>query len=97
MDQYAEYVAACGARADVARGLRDDDPNGIVRVCAHVDKMPEDFKKECREIGMSMQITSTHKNYFMFVKLDYKLPVSPTDRDAMSAAELELRLQEDTK
>lgn len=53
--------------------------------------MPEDFKKECREIGMSMQITSTHKNYFMFVKLDYKLPVSPTDRDAMSAAELELR------
>lgn len=91
MDKYAEYVASCGARADVARGLRDDDPNGIVRVCAHVDKMPEDFKKECRKIGMSMQITSTHKNYFMFVKLDYKLPVSPTDRDAMSAAELELR------
>ena len=91
MDKYAEYVAACGARADVARGLRDDDPNGIVRVCAHVDKMPEDFKKECREIGMSMQITTTHKGYFMFVKLDYKLPVSPTDRDAMTAAELELR------
>lgn len=91
MDRYAEYVAACGARADVARGLRDDDPHGIVRVCAHVNKMPEDFQRECRAIGMSMQITSTHKNYFMFVKLDYKLPVSPTDRDAMSAAELELR------
>ncbi len=91
MDKYAAYVAECGARADVARGLRDGEPDGIVRVCAHVNKMPEDFKKECREIGMSMQITSTHKDYFMFVKLDYKLPVSPTDRDAMSAAELELR------
>lgn len=91
MDKYAQYVLDCGARADVARGLRDGETDGIVRVCAHNNLMPEDFARERAAIGMSLQITSTHKDYFMFVKLDYPLSVSPTDRDAMSAAELELR------
>jgi hypothetical protein len=32
-----------------------------------------------------------HDDYFMFIKINYKMPVSPTDRDQAADAELELR------
>jgi hypothetical protein len=38
-----------------------------------------------------MVTTTVHDNYFMFIKMGFKMPVSPTDRDAVSHAELELR------
>ena len=95
MDRYAEYFASLGVRTDYARGLRDGEPNGIVRVDGRRDLLPEAFREESRALGMALTITSTHKNYFMFVKMDLKLPVSPTDRDAMSAAELELRQRQE--
>ena len=44
-----------------------------------------------REIGMSLVTTTVHDDYFMFIKINFKMPVSPTDRDAVAAAELELR------
>jgi hypothetical protein len=40
---------------------------------------------------MTMATTTVHDNYFMFIKVNYKMPVSPTNRDAVAAAELELR------
>ena len=40
---------------------------------------------------MSAISTTTHDNYLMFIKMNMKLPVSPTDRDAVAKAELELR------
>ena len=40
---------------------------------------------------MSYVTTTVHDNYFMFIKLNLQLPVSPTDRDAASSAEVELR------
>lgn len=91
MDKYAEYFNTLGARTDYARGLRDGKPDGIVRVDGRMDLLPEEFRKECAKIGMALTVTSTHKEYFMFVKLNYDLPVSPTDRDAMSDAEILLR------
>ena len=91
MDAYARYFGELGMRTDFARGLRDGQPGGIIRVDGRRDLLPEEFRDACKALGMALAITTTHKDYFMFVKLDYKLPVSPTDRDAMSAAELELR------
>lgn len=91
MDRYAEYFASLGMRTDFARGLRDGEPDGIIRVDGRTDLLPEEFREGARRLGMALAITTTHKEYFMFVKLNYMLPVSPTDRDAMSAAELELR------
>lgn len=40
---------------------------------------------------MSPVTTTCHDNYFMFIKLNFEMRVSPTDRDAVTAAELELR------
>ena len=95
MDRYAEYCASLGARTDFCYGLRDGEPGGVVRSDAKKELFPEEFQKENEEIGMSLTITTTRKHYFMFVKIDYKLPVSPTNRDAMSAAELELRRRQE--
>jgi hypothetical protein len=40
---------------------------------------------------MALVTTTVHDDYFMFIKLNYKMPVSPTDRDEVTKAELELR------
>ncbi len=95
MDKYAAYFASLGARTDYARGIRDGEPDGIIRVDGRRDLLPEEFRQASRDIGMVLTVTSTHRDYFMFVKMDYRLPVSPTDRDAMSAAELELRQRQE--
>ena len=40
---------------------------------------------------MSTVITTVHDDYFMFIKVNFKMPVSPTSRDEVAKAELELR------
>ena len=38
-----------------------------------------------------MTTTTVHDDYFMFIKVNFKMAVSPTNRDAVAKAELELR------
>ena len=38
-----------------------------------------------------MITTTVHDNYFMFIKFNLQMPVSPTNRDESAKAELELR------
>lgn len=95
MDRYAQYCRELGARTDFCRGIRDGKPDGIVRVDGAMSRFPEEFQRLNRDIGAVLTITSTHKSYFMFVKIEYKLDVSPTDTAAMSAAELELRRRQE--
>jgi len=40
---------------------------------------------------MSAISTTTQDNYLMFIKINLKLPVSPTNRDEVAKAELEIR------
>ena len=47
--------------------------------------------EKASKIGMSRVTTSVHDDYFMFIKLNYKMEVSPTNRDEVVKAELELR------
>jgi hypothetical protein len=42
-------------------------------------------------LGTSFVTTTVRDNYFMFIKVNINLPVSPTSRDAVAKAELELR------
>ena len=71
--------------------MRSGEPDKIVRLHAVADKLPREFAEEAGEIGMATVTTTVHDDYFMFIKLNYKMPVSPTDRDAVVKAELELR------
>jgi hypothetical protein len=62
-----------------------------VRIRGNTEKLPADFANEANAIGMGTVTSTVHDNYLMFIKLNYKMPASPTNRDAVAHAELELR------
>ncbi|WP_095416648.1 FAD-dependent oxidoreductase [Thermogutta terrifontis] len=91
VEKYYEFLKSHDALTELARGWRDGQEGQIVRLEGRAVKLPEGFHREAAEIGMSTVTTTVHDNYFMFIKLNFKMPVSPTNRDAVTAAELELR------
>ena len=90
VDRYNEYCKN-DANAQMAYGIRSGEPNRPVRVGFEMGALPEDMLKEARKIGLSFITTTLHDDYFMFIKVNYKMPVSPTNRDEAVKAELELR------
>ena len=90
IDRLHDYLNAQGGLTQVAHGMRSGKDGQIIRVQGRVVNNPE-FSRAMGDIGMAMVTTTVHDNYFMFIKLNYKMPVSPTDRDAVAKAELELR------
>jgi len=79
------------AVTELAYGLRDGKEGMIVRIGGSLARLPQEFAREARRIGMSMVTTTVHDRYLMFIKINLKLPVSPTDRDTVAKAEVELR------
>ena len=74
-----------------AAGIRSGRSGQIVRLQGTTVRLPRAFHKAARAIGMSMVTTTVHDDYFMFIKINLKMSVSPTNRNAVSEAELELR------
>lgn len=95
VEKYYEFLKAHDAVKELARGLRSGQENQIVRLEGRAINLPEAFRREAAEIGMHTVTTTVHDNYFMFIKLNFKMPVSPTDRDAVTAAEIELRKRQE--
>jgi hypothetical protein len=91
MEAFHEYLLAHDAVNAYAEGMRSGKPGQIVRLQGYSHKLPADFAQAARAIGMSIVTTTVHDDYFMFIKLNVKMDVSPTDRDAVAKAELELR------
>lgn len=92
LERYYHFLASQDAVGQLAYGVRSGTPGQIVRIGSEGSKgYPEPFVKGAREIGMSAISTTVHDNYLMFIKMNLKLPVSPTSRDEVSKAELELR------
>ena len=92
IERYYEFLNSRDAVGQLARGVRSGKDGQIVRLGSEGHKdYPEAFSKEARKIGMSTISTTTYDNYLMFIKLNMKLPVSPTNRDEVSKAELESR------
>lgn len=90
IDGYYEFLKKHGAVYDLARGPYDGKNNQIVRLAGN-ESYPKEIAQEVRDIQMHSVTTTLHNNYFMFIKLNYDMPVSPTNRDEASKAELELR------
>ena len=86
-----DFLEKHDAISQLAKGRRSGKDGQIVRIQGSAAKLPGDFSKEAGKIGMSMVTTTVHDNYFMFIKLNFKMPVSPTDRDEVAKAEFELR------
>jgi len=91
VEKYYEFLKSHDALTEYAEGRRSGRDGQIVRLNGTPARLPEGFRRGARAIGMSVVTTTCRDNYFMFIKLNLKLPVSPTDRDAVARAELELR------
>jgi len=91
MEKYHDFLRKHDAVTQLARGRRSGVSGQIVRLDGKAANLPAGFQEGARQIGMSMVTTTVHDDYFMFIKLNLRLPVSPTDRDAVAQAELELR------
>jgi len=91
MEKYYEFLKSHDAIFQQAEGLRSGKDGQFVRLQGRTVNLPDGFRQGARKIGMSTVTTTVHDNYFMFIKLNLKMPVSPTSRDAVAKAELELR------
>jgi len=91
VEKYHEFLKSHDAVIQYCRGPRSGKQGRIVRVQGRMGKLPAAFRAEARKIGLSTVTTTVHDNYFMFIKLNFKMSASPTDRDAVAKAELELR------
>ena len=91
VEGYHEFLASYDALSEYAVGMRDGEEGQIVRLNGRSATLPAGFAEQAHEIGMSMVTTTVHDNYFMFIKLNLKMPVSPTNRNEAATAELELR------
>ena len=91
VEKYFEFLDAHGAVREYSEGPRSGKPGKIVRLRGETKKLPPEFAEASGKIGMATTTTTVHDDYLMFIKLNYKMPVSPTNRDAAAKAELELR------
>ncbi|UCG49257.1 MAG: FAD-dependent oxidoreductase [Phycisphaerales bacterium] len=91
VDKYHDFISSNDAVTQLAAGLRSGRDAQTVRIDGSARKLLPEFAREAGRIGMSIVTTTVHDNYFMFIKINLKLPKSPTDRDTVAKAELELR------
>lgn len=95
VEEYHRFLDSHGAVREYAEGRRSGQDGRIVRLHGHTSKLPPEFAQVAREISMATVTTTVHDDYFMFIKLNVKMPVSPTNRDEAVKAELELRRRQE--
>lgn len=92
IERYYDFLKYQNAVGQLAYGVRSGEPGRIIRIGSEGSKgYPEAFVKGAKEIGMSAISTTTQDNYLMFIKINLKLAESPTNRDTVAKAELEIR------
>lgn len=91
LEGYHRFMQEHEALTELARGPRDGKEDQIVRLSGRLMKLPPSFREEAAAIGMSAVTTTVHDDYFMFIKINFKMTENPTNRDAAAKAELELR------
>jgi hypothetical protein len=91
IDEIYKYFNDRDGIREHAVGQRSGVDNMTIRVQGNFAVMPDEFLQEAKGTGLQSATTTIHDNYLMFVKSNMILAVSPTDRDAVAKAELELR------
>jgi hypothetical protein len=91
MERLQAFLDQHDAVTQQAEGIRSGEEEQIIRLQGNMARLPGEFREEAGKIGMSMVTTTVHDNYWMFIKINYKMPISPTNRDEVAKAELELR------
>lgn len=91
VEEYYRFFERNNALTQYCEGVRDGRDGKIIRVDGRLAKACPEFYEEAAKCGMSVVITSMHDDFFLFLKLNYKMETSPTNRDEAVLAELELR------
>lgn len=91
VEKYHKFLKSHDALDDYSKGVRDGRDGQIVRLSGTAAKVSSEFAEAVQEAHMAMVTTTVHDDYFMFIKIGYRTPDSPTDRDVATKAEIELR------
>src|ERR1035437_753033 len=91
IEKLCQWLKSRDALGDYCQGLREGKEGQIVRLGGHGVNPPPEVNEGAAKLGATFVTTTVRDNYFMFIKINLKLPVSPTNRDAVAKAELELR------
>jgi hypothetical protein len=91
LEKLHDFLMENDSLTQYAAGKRSGHDDQIVRLQGTTTNLPAGFREGAQSIGMSMVTTTTIDDYFMFIKVNYKMPGNPTNRDAVAKAELELR------
>jgi hypothetical protein len=91
IEKIRDFYKSKNTLVQYALGRRSGKDDQIVRIGGESVSFSDEFNAEARKLGLSMITTTVHDNYFMFIKLNFKMAVSPTNRDESAKAELELR------
>lgn len=91
IEKYFAYLAVHDSIQQYSLGKRSGKDGQITRIDSYGRGLPGEFTRRANEIGLSLVVTTVYDDYFMFLKLNYMLDVSPTNRDAVAKAEVELR------
>jgi glycine/D-amino acid oxidase-like deaminating enzyme len=94
IDKYYAFLRDNGGLYEYAKGPRSGRPDQIIRVDGSWAKIDPKLGEAAQALGMSSVTTTIHDNYFMFIKVNLKMAVSPSNRDALADAEYELRRQQ---
>jgi hypothetical protein len=90
------YLTKNNALGDLAFGNRSGKDGQIIRMGSESgylikDKLPKEFVDGIVKLGSGLITTTVHDNYLMFIKVNYKMKTSPTNRDEVAKAELIIR------
>ena len=96
IEKLYSYLVKNNALGDLAYGIRDGKDGQIIRLGSESGytirgKLPQEFVDGIVKLGSGLITTTVHDNYLMFIKVNYKMPVSPTNRDEVAKAELIIR------
>jgi len=96
IEKLHEFLKENNNVGDMAIGLRDGKPGQIVRMGSEGAgskdaKLPPEFVNGIKKLGSGLITTTVHDNYLMFIKVNYRLKGSPTNRDEVSKADLIIR------
>jgi len=92
---FYDYFNQYGAVAQYVRTTDKNDEELLIRVDINKRDIPEDFREEAIKIGLALVVTTLSDNYFMFLKLNYQTPITPTDTLESAKASLELRSRQE--
>lgn len=91
VEKFRDFLEANGGLGQLSHGRRSGRENQIIRLGGYGETFPDAFREATKAIGMSCVTTTLWDDYFMFIKINFKMAVSPTNRNAVTEAEIELR------